>query len=55
VYYTDNEKEASRVFYTKEFPDIFPYVVIVDTKKKKGLKSEQGLKELSLANNNFYF
>lgn len=31
VYYTDDEKEASQVFYTKEFPDIFPYVVIIDT------------------------
>ena len=56
VYYTDDEKQASRVFYTKEFPDIFPYVVVVDTKKKKALKSEAGtLKELTLENNNFYF
>ncbi len=54
-YYTDNEKQASQVFYTKEFPDIFPYVVIIDPKKKKSLKSESGtLKELNIENNNYY-
>lgn len=56
IYYTDNENEASQVFYIKEFPEVFPYVAIIDTKKKKSLKSEAGtLKELSLKNNNFYF
>jgi len=56
VYYTDDQKQASEVFYTKEFPDIFPYVAIIDPKKKKSLKSEAGtLKELTIANNNFYF
>lgn len=35
LYYTGDEKLASRYFYTKEFPDIIPYVVIIDPKKKK--------------------
>jgi hypothetical protein len=44
------------MFYTKEFPDIFPYVAIIDCKKKKSLKSSAGtLHELTLENNNFYF
>ncbi|CDW85809.1 UNKNOWN [Stylonychia lemnae] len=56
VYYTEDHNEAQQLFYTKEFPDIFPYVAIVDTKKKKGLKSSAGtLHELTLENNNFYF
>ena len=55
VYYTDDEKQAEQVFYIKEFPDIFPYVAIVDSKKKKALKSEDGtLKDLTLENNNYY-
>jgi hypothetical protein len=55
IYYTGNEKRASKFFYTREFPEIIPYVVIIDTKKRKALKSEDGLKELTLQNNNFYF
>jgi hypothetical protein len=47
IYYTGDQEEASQLFYTKEFPEIFPYVVIVDTKKQKELKSSAGLKELS--------
>jgi hypothetical protein len=39
IYYTGDEKEASQLFYTKEFPEIFPYVVIVDPKKRKALKA----------------
>lgn len=55
VYYTDNKKEASQVFYTSEFPDVFPYVAIIDPKKKKALKSGAGtVQELTLANNNYY-
>lgn len=34
VYYTCNSKKAKRFFYTKEFPEIIPYVVIIDPKKK---------------------
>lgn len=55
IYYTGDEEQAKRFFYTKEFPDIIPYVVIIDPSKKKSLKSEAGLKELTLENNNFYF
>lgn len=33
IYYTGDEKKAKRLFYTKEFPDIIPYVAIIDTKK----------------------
>jgi hypothetical protein len=55
IYYTGDEKKASRFFFTKEFPEIFPFVVIIDPKKRKAIKSEAGLKELSLKNNNFYF
>lgn len=51
VYYCDDEKEASRLFYTKEFPDVFPYVVIVDPKKKKSLKKD----EFTSETNDFYF
>lgn len=39
IYYTADDKEASELFYTKEFPEIFPYVVIVDPKKRKSLKA----------------
>lgn len=38
IYYTGDEDKASELFYTKEFPEIFPYVVIIDPKKKKALK-----------------
>lgn len=38
IYYTDDEKKAQRFFYTKEFPEVIPYVVIIDPKKKKELK-----------------
>jgi hypothetical protein len=54
VYYTGDEKKASEYFYTKEFPEIIPYVVIVDPKKKKELKSQEGLNELSIESNNYY-
>ena len=39
VYYTDDKKKASSMFFVKEFPEIFPYVVIIDTKQKKYLDS----------------
>jgi hypothetical protein len=39
IYYTGDQAQASEIFYTKEFPEIFPYVVIVDPKKRKSLKS----------------
>ena len=39
IYYTGDQAKASQIFYTKEFPEIFPYVVIVDPKKRKSLKS----------------
>lgn len=55
IYYTDDQKKASRYFYTKEFPDIIPYVVIIDPKKKKAIKSSKGLSELNTNNNNFYY
>lgn len=55
IYYTGDEHQASRFFYTREFPEVIPYVVIIDTKKKKNLKSETGLENLSISNNNFYF
>lgn len=55
IYYTGDEHEAKRFFYTREFPEIIPYVVIIDTQKKKALKSEAGKKELTLENNNYYF
>ena len=35
VYYTDDTEKAGALFYVKEFPEIFPYVLIVDSKKKK--------------------
>lgn len=38
IYYTGDESEASQLFYTKEFPEIFPYVAIIDSKKRKELK-----------------
>jgi len=47
IYYTDDQKKASQIFYTKEFPEIFPYVVIIDPKKRKGLKSAQSLVQSS--------
>jgi hypothetical protein len=40
IYYTGEADKASEIFYTKEFPEIFPYVVIVDPKKRKQLKVE---------------
>jgi hypothetical protein len=55
VYYTNDENKAKRFFYTKEFPDIIPYVVIVDTKKTKAVKGEEGKKDLVHENNNFYY
>lgn len=38
IYYTGSLDEASQLFYTKEFPEIFPYVVIVDPKKRKAVE-----------------
>ena len=43
IYYTGDQEKASQLFYTKEFPEIFPYVVIIDPKKRKGLKSAQSM------------
>jgi len=42
IYYTGDLDQASEIFYTKEFPEIFPYVVIVDPKKRKHLKIDEG-------------
>ena len=39
IYYTGDQAQASEIFYTKQFPEIFPYLVIVDPKKRKSLKS----------------
>ena len=47
-YYTDNEKKAKKYFHTSEFPEIIPYVVIIDPKKKVALKNEKGLTNLTL-------
>lgn len=55
IYYTNDPKKASRFFYIKEFPDIIPYVAIIDTSKKKAVTSQDGLNDLTLKNNNFYF
>ena len=35
--FTSKEKEAMKYFYTREFPDVFPYVVVID---KNGLLPE---------------
>ena len=43
IFYTCEEKEARKYFYTKEFPDIIPYVAIIDTKKIKELASKDDL------------
>jgi hypothetical protein len=42
IYYTDDEKKAKRFFYTKEFPEVIPYVAIIDPKKKKEVKVTSG-------------
>jgi hypothetical protein len=55
IYYTDDENKAKRHFYTREFPDIIPYVVIIDPKKKKAIKSSKGLSELNGNSNNYYY
>jgi hypothetical protein len=49
IYYTGDQKEASKVFYTQELPDIFPYVVIIDPKKRKAIKRGDLLKEMEQA------
>jgi len=41
IYYCSDQWEASKYFYTKEFPDVFPFVVVIDTKKRKALASGQ--------------
>lgn len=46
IYYTGDEEEASTVFYTKEFPEIFPYVVIMDPKKRKAVKRGEWQREI---------
>lgn len=43
IYYTEDEEKAKKYFYTKEFPEIIPYVVIIDPKKKKDVKAIEGL------------
>lgn len=55
IYYTGDEEQAKRYIYTREFPDIIPYVAIIDPMKKKAVKSSAGLTNLTIANNNFYF
>ena len=54
IYYTGDQEQASEVFYTKEFPDIFPYVVIVDPKKRKSLKSVAAVASDKKDNTNSY-
>lgn len=49
IYYTGDDKEAAKVFYTHELPDIFPYVVIIDPKKRKAVKRGDLLKEVEAA------
>lgn len=51
IYYTGSEEEASELFYTKEFPDIFPYVVILDPKKRKSVKRGDLQREIQAALN----
>lgn len=55
IYYCDDEDTANRFFYTKEFPDIIPYVVLIDPKKIEPLKGEAGKKDHMRENNNFYY
>ena len=47
IYYTPDESKAQQLFHTREFPEIFPYVVIIDPKKRKSLKSTAALAKLS--------
>jgi hypothetical protein len=54
IYYTGDEKKTKRMFYTKEFPDIIPYVVIIDTKKQKELNGDK-LAMTKSENSNSYF
>jgi hypothetical protein len=58
IYYTDDQKKASQLFYTKEFPDVFPYVIIFDGKKKKELKLPANVllhSSTQSRSRNFYF
>ncbi len=56
IYYTGDEKKAKRMFYTKEFPDIIPYVVIIDTKKQKELNGDKDKLVMTTGDNmNYYF
>jgi hypothetical protein len=49
IYYTGDQKEASTVFFTQELPDIFPYVVIIDPKKRKAVKRGEWQREIQAA------
>lgn len=40
IFYTGDEDKARRFFHTREFPEIIPYVVIIDPKKRKEIKGQ---------------
>lgn len=35
IFYTNQAEKATQYFYTKEFPDMIPYIVIIDPSKRK--------------------
>ena len=40
IYYSGDEKKTSELFYTKDFPDLFPFMVIIDTTKKRPINEK---------------
>jgi hypothetical protein len=46
VYYCSDELQAKEYFYLHEFPDVIPFVTIIDSKRRVGLKSPRNPKEL---------
>lgn len=46
VYYCNDEQQAKEYFYLHEFPDVIPFVTIIDPKRRVGLKSPRIKNEL---------
>ena len=46
VYYCNDEQIAKEYFYLHEFPDVIPFVTIIDPNKRVGLKAQRNPKEL---------
>ena len=52
IYYTDDAREASKYFYIGEFPEVLPFVTIIDPQDRKQVKLDMTNEEKAEGNKN---